>query len=61
MNAEFFQTAMGQRFYEHTMPDMVQQLADLTDAVNQLVGLVQQGVDADRERMDKKDNVKQDR
>jgi len=61
MNEEFFKTVMGQRFYEHTMPDMVQQLADLTDAVNQLVGLVQQGVDADRERMDKKDNVKQDR
>ena len=61
MNEEFFKTVMGQRFYEHTMPDMVQQLADLTNAVNQLVGLVQQGVDADRERMDKKDNVKQDR
>ena len=55
MNAEFFQTAMGQRFYEHTMPDMVQQLADLTDVVHQLVDLLQQGVDADKERMDKKD------
>jgi len=55
MNAEFFQTAMGQRFYEHTMPDMVQQLADLTDVVQQLVDLLQQGVDADKERMDKKD------
>jgi len=61
MDEDFHRTMMGQRFYEHTMPDMVQQLADLTDAVNQLVGLVQQGVDADRERMDKKDNVKQDR
>ena len=55
MNAEFFQTAMGQRFYEHTMPDMVQQLADLTDAVNQLVDLLQQGINADKERIDKKD------
>jgi len=55
MNAEFFQTAMGQRFYEHTMPDMVQQLADLTDVVNQLVDLLQQGINADKERIDKKD------
>ena len=60
MNVDFHQTVMGRDFYERTMPAMVRQLADLTDAVNQLVGLVQQGVDADRERMDKKDNVKQD-
>ena len=55
MNEEFFKTVMGQRFYEHTMPDMVQQLADLTDVVNQLVDLLQKGINADKERIDKKD------
>ena len=55
MNEEFFQTAMGRDFYERTMPALVRQLADLTDAVQQLTGLVQQGLDADKDRMDKKD------
>ena len=57
---EFHQTGMGKDFYEGTMPALVRQLTDLTDAVQQLVELVREGVDADRERMDKKDNVKQD-
>mgnify|MGYP003135674060 CR=1 FL=1 len=55
MNVDFHQTIMGQNFYEGTMPAMVRQLTALTEAVQQLVELVQQGVDADKERMAKKD------
>jgi hypothetical protein len=29
--APFFQTRMGQRFYEHTMPELVRQLTRLND------------------------------
>jgi len=58
MDGDFHRTVMGQRFYEHTMPAMVQQLTDLTDAVQQLVDLVRQGIDADKEHMAKKDGVK---
>lgn len=60
MNVDFHQTAMGRNFYENTMPAMVKQLAHLTDAVQQLVELVQQGIDADTERMAKKAEVKVD-
>jgi len=59
MNVDFHQTSMGRQFYEHTMPTMVQQLTELTKAVQQLVGLIQQGLDADSERAAKKDAVKQ--
>ncbi len=34
---KFFQTRMGQRFYEHTMPELVRQLERLNDRVGQLV------------------------
>lgn len=30
---EFFQTPMGRRFYEHTMPELVRQLERLNDAL----------------------------
>jgi len=60
MGADFHQTVMGERFYRHTMPNMIQQLADLTDVVQQLVDVIRQGIDADKERMDKKDDVKID-
>ena len=48
---DFHQTAMGRTFYEHTMPSMVRQLAELTIAVKELVELVQNGLDADKERL----------
>jgi len=60
MDGDFHRTVMGQRFYEHTMPNMIKQLADLTDAVQQLVDLVRQGIDADKEYMAKKDGAKVD-
>ena len=62
MNVDCHQTVMGRQFYEHTMPAMVKQLAELSTAIQQLVELAQQGVAIDKERMAKKeaDNVKQD-
>ena len=55
MDIEFHQTPMGRRFYETTMPSMVKQLSDLTGAVQQLVSLIQQGIDTDNKRMAKKE------
>ncbi len=33
----FFMTRMGQRFYEHTMPELVRQLAKLNELLERLV------------------------
>jgi hypothetical protein len=34
---QFYQTPMGRRFYEHTMPELVAQLARVGDAVQALL------------------------
>lgn len=31
---QFHQTRMGQRFYEHTMPELVRQLTRLNDSLD---------------------------
>ena len=33
---EFFEIAMGRRFYEHTVPELVRQLARLNDALERI-------------------------
>ena len=33
---EFFLTAMGRRFYEHTMPELVRQIAALNENIARL-------------------------
>jgi hypothetical protein len=33
----FFKTRMGQRFYEHTMPELVKQLERLVNALERIV------------------------
>lgn len=38
----FFQTYMGQRFYEGTMPALVRQLARLNDNLERLVAVAEQ-------------------
>ena len=35
--SEFFKTRMGQRFYEHTMPELVKQLQRLNELLEQLL------------------------
>lgn len=39
---EFFQTYMGQRFYETTMPQLVRQLERLNDNLERLVAVAEQ-------------------
>ncbi len=34
---QFFQTRMGQRFYEHTVPELVRQLERLNELLERLV------------------------
>ena len=36
MSVEFFQTRMGQRFYEQTMPELVRQLGKLNELLERL-------------------------
>ncbi len=38
----FFQTRMGQRFYEHTVPELVRQLARLNELLERLVAAQEQ-------------------
>ncbi|WP_404364336.1 hypothetical protein ACIHQR_29885 [Corallococcus coralloides] len=38
----FFQTHMGQRFYEGTMPQLVRQLTRLNDNLERLVAVAEQ-------------------
>jgi hypothetical protein len=33
---EFFETRMGQRFYEHTLPELVRQVTRLADALERI-------------------------
>ena len=40
---KFFQTRMGQRFYEHTMPELVRQLERLNELLEKLIGESQRG------------------
>lgn len=37
---QFFQTRMGQRFYESTMPELVRQLTRLNDLLERIVAMV---------------------
>lgn len=39
--SDFFRTAMGQRFYESTMPSLVRELARLNTNLEKLVALVE--------------------
>ncbi len=34
---KFFQTRMGHRFYEHTVPELVQQITKLNELLERLV------------------------
>jgi hypothetical protein len=38
-NIEFFQTLMGRRYYESTMPEIAKQLKRIADALERLVEL----------------------
>ena len=37
---EFFQTQMGRRFYEHSVPELVKQIARVADALEALLAVL---------------------
>ena len=37
---QFFQTGMGRKYYEHTLPELVRQIARLNDNLDRLVALL---------------------
>ncbi len=41
MGPEFWQTPMGRRYYEHTLPELVQQLSRLADLGERVLPLVE--------------------
>jgi hypothetical protein len=45
MNPEFYQTRMGQKYYEHTLPSLVRQLTRLADLGERVVPLVEMMVE----------------
>jgi len=40
MPPEFFQTPMGRRFYEHTVPELVKQIARVAEALEAILAKV---------------------
>lgn len=53
MGPEFFQTPMGQRFYQKTMPDIASQLEKMNKNLEILTDLIRQSLDVDKELRDK--------
>ena len=49
MGPEFFQTAMGQRFYQKTMPDIAEQLEKMNKNLEILTELLHQSLEIDKE------------
>ena len=53
MGPEFFQTQMGQRYYQKTMPDIVTELQKMNQNLEVLTDLIRQSLDIDKEIRDK--------
>ena len=51
MGPEFFQTGMGRTYYEHTMPMLVKQLAELNQNLITLTKLIEQNSETDRQHI----------
>ena len=49
MGPEFFQTSMGQRFYQKTMPDIAEQLEKINKNLEILTELLHQSLEIDKE------------
>jgi hypothetical protein len=52
---EFFQTRMGQRFYEHTVPSLVSAIERLAAAVERMNDIQQQKEDHDSQSRTQED------
>ena len=59
MGPEFFQTPIGQRFYQKTMPDIAEQLERMNKNLEVLTELIRQSLEIDKElrTKTKPDNV----
>jgi len=53
MASEFFQTQMGQRFYQKTMPDIATELQKINQNLTILADLLKQSLEIDKEIRDK--------
>ena len=53
MGPEFFQTPIGQKFYQKTMPDIAEQLERINKNLEVLTDLVRQSLEIDKELRDK--------
>ena len=49
MGPEFSQTAIGQRFYQKTMPDIAEQLEKMNKNIEILTELLHQSLEIDKE------------
>ena len=52
MGPEFFQTGMGRTYYEHTMPMLVKQLAELNQNLITLTKLIEQNSETDHKHQE---------
>jgi len=53
MGPEFFQTPIGQKFYQKTMPDIAEQLERMNKNLEVLTDLVRQSLEIDKELRNK--------
>ena len=53
MGPEFFQTTIGQRFYQKTMPDIAEQLEKINKNLEILTELIRQSLEIDKELRNK--------
>lgn len=57
MGPEFFQTSMGQRYFQQTMPNISQQLAKMNTNLETLIELIRESLEVDKEIRDKNKKV----
>lgn len=49
MESEFSRTAMGQRYYQKTMPDIAQQLMNMNQNLETLIELIRESLEIDKQ------------
>ena len=57
MGPEFFQTGMGRKYYEQTMPRLVKQMELLNQNLAALTELIQQNTEIDRKHQESNGKV----
>lgn len=49
---QFFQTAMGRKFFEHTVPALVRELVRLNENVERLTAAIESAASAPKDKRD---------